>query len=287
MTTLDIEKFDPTTAELNAVVEKSKGIIAIDLLDDEITKTHLKVVKTARIELRDVRIRVEKAGKALREDATAFNRAVLAKEKELLAIVVPEEKRLASIEAEAEEAILMERRKELLPERLARLESIGDSVTVEVDLLRMDTPTFDAYFNERVAEKNRLEKEQAEKEQAEREATARAEQEKKDAELREREEKVKEAERKIEEEARAKEREEKARQEERERIERAEKERIDREAREKAEAEEEVARAKAKLEADEKYNHWLMTNGYNAEIDVLKTEGAKVVLYRRVSEFEK
>lgn len=264
MTTLDIEKFNPTVAELTNLVEKSKGITAVDLLDDEVSKTHLKVVKTARIELRDARVKIEKAGKALRDDANAFNKAVLVKEKELIAIVEPEEKRLKGIEEEADRIVARKINEAQLPERKARMEALGfpsPSNIADEYIVAMDSLAFEVYYNGLVAEKQRLEKEEIERVQAE-----------KDAELRAREEAIKQAEAKIEEEARAKAREAQARLDERARMEREaleaeEKARLkiladlEAEDKRKADAEKLALEEKNKLERQTKYKKFLADCG--------------------------
>lgn len=111
-----IEKFDPTVAELQAIVEKTKGLTAIDLKD----KLQLEVVRGSRIELKKKRVEIEKYAKSLRDNATAWSKKVSAKEKELIGIIEPEEERLKAIEAEAEQLIIREARMEKLPARRER-----------------------------------------------------------------------------------------------------------------------------------------------------------------------
>ena len=101
MDTKDLEKFDPTVAELTAMVAKTKKLKATDLED----KAQLAIVKENRIVLKKARVQIEKRGKELREDALKFQRAVIAKEKELIAIIEPEEDRLEAIEQEAEDRL--------------------------------------------------------------------------------------------------------------------------------------------------------------------------------------
>lgn len=280
MKELNLEKFNPTVAELNSLVEKWKEITKVALADDETSKAHLKVVKTARIELRDARVKIEKAGKALRDDANAFNKAVIAKERELIAIVEPEEKRLKEIEEEAERIAQRKINELQLPERKERMEVLGFSSPSNIAdeyIIAMNSQDFEVYYNGLVAEKNRLEIEQATKEQ-----------EQKDALLREREEKVKEAERKIEEEKRAQEREEKAHKEEREKIEQEkkeqeslEREKREQEMREKMRLEAEEKEEEERLEKAEKYQAFLKEHGYSEETKndfVLEKVGNKIRL---------
>lgn len=163
----DIETFDPTIAELNALVESTKGINASDLED----KAQLVIVTENRIALKKARVKIEKRGKELREEATAFNRKVIAKEKELIGIIEPEEERLAAIEQEAKLLEIKKSRMEKYPAREARIHALGFTVTDESDLNDMDDVQFEDHFNKLVAIKNendRLEAEKKNREEAER-----------------------------------------------------------------------------------------------------------------------
>ena len=113
MDTKDIERFDPTKEVLQQLVLKTQSITATDLKD----KAQLEVVKQNRIELKKARVQIEKTGKAMRDDANAYSKAVIAKEKELIGIISPEEDRLKAIESEAEELAIREERMKKLPER--------------------------------------------------------------------------------------------------------------------------------------------------------------------------
>ena len=243
-----IEKFDPKIAELTALVESTKEITATDFED----KKAMYDVKTTRISLRNARTSIEKAGKAARDDANKYAKAVIAYENKLIAIIEPEEKRLKQIEEEAEKLQKLKAHALLLPIRKARLELIGDGIEVEDEVLNTyDLNAFEAYFNIRVSEKNRRDMEENEriaKEQKEKEDKERAE---RDAELKAREDKIKEDERKLQQEKETREREEKARIEEREKIEREQAEKAEREKREAA-ALAEAEKAKAEKEATDK-----------------------------------
>src|SRR4051812_11240258 len=98
---LEIEKFSPTKAELTKLLEASKVLNLPDLFD----QAQLRKVKDARINLRDARVAITKTGKSLREDALKFQKAVIAKEKEFIAIIEPEETRLADFEDAAAKAV--------------------------------------------------------------------------------------------------------------------------------------------------------------------------------------
>lgn len=252
MDTLDLTKFDPTVAELNALVEKTSTVIVKDLTD----KNAIAEVKKNRIELRDARVKITKRGKELRDDANKFAKAVIEKEKELVAIITPEEQRLQSIEDESAELIETEKRKADLPARLEKLSTIGDGVEIsDEEILKMDSFAFDVYVNSRKAAL--MDKQREELEQRERE--------------------VKEAELKVQREKELKEAEEKARIEEREKLEREKKEQ---EQREKEERE--------KLEKEKEYQNFLSENGYSEKTKTefkIVNEGSEVKLYKLVATY--
>lgn len=274
MSDLNIEKFNPTVSELQNLVAITSQITEVNIKD----KSQIEQVKKHRISLRDARVAITKKGKELREDALSFQKAVIAKEKELIAIIEPEEERLKVFEEEAKKQALRAERIALLPERKKAIEAIADELPLPDDeaLIAMDATEFKEYCNGRVADKNA----------------------KHEAELKAREDAIKAEEERQSIEKEAREREEKARQEERERIEREQKEEKERLEREQKAEQERIEQAKkdeeARLkreqeerEADIKYQKWLSDSGYNKDTDVLKEEGNKVVLYRKISEFEK
>ena len=152
MENLDIEKFDPTAAELRQLVSITQGVTATDLKD----KAQMEVVRKNRIALRDARVTITRRGKELREDALAFQKAVITKEKELIAIIEPEEERLKAIEDEAKRLKERAERMALLPERKKKLSEINDGLDFPDDdtLIAMDGAAFQGYCNERVAAKN-------------------------------------------------------------------------------------------------------------------------------------
>src|SRR3990167_4226116 len=151
MPTLDIEKFDPTVADLKEMVAGSQTLQLTDPANNE----QVELAHKKRIELRDARVRITKTGKGLREEAVAFQKAAIGKEKELVAIIEPEEARLQAFEDEAEKIRVREERKALLPARRAELDAIKDGIAVTDDeLLEMDSATFLNYTNHRKAQKN-------------------------------------------------------------------------------------------------------------------------------------
>ena len=110
---LNIEEFNPKIEELKQLVEVTKLVVVTDIND----KKQIEIVKANRISLRDVRVDIEKAGKRLREGAVKFQKEVITREKELIAIIEPEEKRLETIEKEVKLKKLRAERIALLPER--------------------------------------------------------------------------------------------------------------------------------------------------------------------------
>jgi len=80
-----------TEKHLRELVAKSAGITEIK------DRTGRDQCHRAAMELADARIAIQKTGKAAREDATKFSKAVIAREKELVEIVTPEETRLLGV----------------------------------------------------------------------------------------------------------------------------------------------------------------------------------------------
>jgi hypothetical protein len=236
----EIEKFSPTKAELTKLVVASKGLG----LPDHTDKAQLRKIKDARLSIRDARVAITKTGKALREDALKFQKAVIAKEKELIAIIEPEENRLAELEGIAEKEALRVERLEVLPHRKERLAAIGDGIDVsDVAVLEMDGPMFEGYVNERIAKKN----------EADRVA------------LEAREAAIREEETRQQRETEMREREEKARQEERERLEREQKDKAEREEREKEDAARKEREEQERMKSLASYQAFLKEHGYTDE----------------------
>lgn len=293
---LNIEKFNPTVAEIQAVVNEGKVLTISDFTN----VAQVKAVRDQRLRLKEIRVNITKQGKLLRQEALDFQKKVIGKEKELVALVEPEEERLSSLEEAADKFAERERRRELLPKRKLSLEGINDGIDnlSDEDLMDMDTLAFDAYYNKRIADKNEKDRKALEeKERTLMEADAKAAREK---ELREAEERGRaEAEKKLQEtrEREDREREERIKREEveakerAEKIEREAKEKVEREAREKKEKEEAEARAeterKAKLAKDKKYQAFLKKCGWTAKTSgsfYIEVKGQTCVIYKKVGE---
>lgn len=100
-------KTSETEKHLRALAAKNIDIVAI------LNKAGREQAHGAAMELKRARVDIEAAGKAARDDATKFSKAVITEEKRLVAIIEPEETRLlglrdkwddaqAAIKAEAE-----------------------------------------------------------------------------------------------------------------------------------------------------------------------------------------
>lgn len=89
--------FDQVKANAAALVAESSRILEIT------SPAGYAECHSARMRLKSTRVAIEKVAKAAREDAYAFQKAVIAKERELIAVLTPEEDRLAVLQ-EAEDA---------------------------------------------------------------------------------------------------------------------------------------------------------------------------------------
>lgn len=310
---LDIEKFNPTVAEIQRIVEEGKKLTITDFSD----RMQVKLVRDQRIQLRDVRIDITKQGKAFRQKAVDFQKQVILREKELILLVTPEEGRLTAIEEQADAFVEREKRKELLPKRLERLAALKDGVEIsEEDILNMESSDFEGYCNKRLADKNekdRTANEAKERELKEAEEKVTREKEIKDAEDRARADERKRAEEaeanlKVERERAEKESKERLEREEKESKERAEKtereakeraEKIEREAKEKVEHEErerkEKAEVEAKAEAEQKeklaktvkWQEFILSHGYTEKTAgefYIEIKGSTHSLFKKVGE---
>ncbi len=260
--------FDPTVEQLQQMVEATKGITATDLKD----KAQLKVVRDARINLKNARVKITKMGKEMREGANAYQKAVIAKENELVGIISPEEERLELIEDEAKAIELREERMALLPARKERLAAIGDGEEVSDDyILDLDDVKFESYATNRQALKNAADLSKIEADRVANELEKN----------------------RLENEKQAREREEQARVDERKRLEeesaRKEKERVENEAREKAEAERKAKEERERIEKQTQYRKFRADHGWTEEARAdFKEEniGGVVTLWRKLGTFD-
>jgi len=289
----ELVKFDRTEAELKAIVAETASIVEVNIDNKE----EIKKVKEARIAIGKVITAIEEFGLNKRSFFTEINRKIMARQKELIAILEPEKDRLKAFEEEAKQKQEIADRLLVLPERKNQLAGIGDGIEVTDEfILSMGSEEFADYVTVRktdylIAREAKI-KETEDKIAREKEI----EEEKKKA----REEEAEKAKRDIE---LAK---EKAELEKQEALRKAEKEKQDiidennrkEAARVKAEEdkkreEEEKARLEieeqAKLEADKLYQNWLKEIGYEGEGQgiVLKDMGDHVLAYKFISKFNK
>lgn len=267
--TLNLESFNPKKAELLKLAEEAKAVTVTDLGD----KKQLAVVHEKRMALREARLAITNGGKQLRADAVKFQKDVIAREKELIAIIESDEERLEKIEDDAKRHELVMARRAKTPDRVARLEQVLPGIKVDAAYLEtLDDVAFEVFFNKHVAEKNRMDGEAAAEERR-----------KLDEERQKIEEEKAAAQRKIDEAAA----EERRAVERREAEERQKKERADLEIRQKKELEEATERgrlqaeqaelkrkadaeaaekqAAAKRDRDAKYQAWLKEIGATKE----------------------
>ena len=125
------------------VIERAAQALAITQTEDQLRElaqastsittitnpAGLDQVHGARMVLKNTRIEIEKKGKAAREDANAFSKAVIAKEKELIAIIQPEEARLQSIQ-DAYEAEQKRIKDEAVAREQARVAAIQERIAL-------------------------------------------------------------------------------------------------------------------------------------------------------------
>ena len=290
----DIEKFDPTIAELTAIVEITRNITANDLED----KKQLAVVRENRIQLKNARVKIENRGKELRADALKFQKDVIAKEKELVGIIEPEEDRLQAIEEEAKQLDIKKQRIVNLPSKKERLSNIKHvEMLSDEEILSMDNVQFESKYNELVAKSMEVEKAEVEAKAREEQAKIdaenakiKAEQDKRQAEIEAKEKTILEEQRKIEQEKAIKEAEEKAKKETEERIKREAEAKITADKIETERIEKETKADQDKLKKRKAYTDFLKKNGYSeatkSEFKIEETSEG-YVLYKKIDIFKK
>ena len=299
---LSLEEFSAEKAQITEMAIKYKGLI-IKGVDD---KSGYSEVDTARKSLKATRVRIQKTGKELRDEANKFSKKVIEVEKDIVALIEPTEReleeKLNDIDAKRERI----KRQESLPNRKERLAELGADTYSDNQLLDWSDVEFESVImrekqaklerEQKALEEERLKLEQEKIEAAKKTAEAEAEK-KRLAELEEaRKEAAEQAAKEAEAEKQraitaereraekaAKEAEEakaaavKAEQEKAEREKQAilDKQKADEQA--KIEAQEKARLAeKAKAEADQaererlekrkRYTDWLKKNGYTEEL---------------------
>lgn len=282
---MNLEKFDPTVAELTKVAEESRAVVVTDFDDPK----QIEAVHAKRIELKKTRVSIEKRGKELREDAIKFSKAVIAKEKELIAIIEPEEMRLDRLEDAAKQSAIEKERLRKWPERKERLSELGYKAGVNDDtaLRIMDDVQFESFIANVKA-----------KIEAEELARQRTEQLAREAELNRREEEIaaKERKAKMEEVAKKNAEREKADAEMREKKRLADLEaaRIEGEKNAKATAERierEKKAEEARAEKSRKFKAWLAEHGHTDALEgdrfFIRHTDTEAILYEKVAVYTK
>ncbi len=241
--TMELERFDITEAAIAIMSEKYMQLTIKDIDDAD----GFEQVHTARMDVKTRRVKVMKTGKEIRADAVKFQKAVLAKEKGIIALLEPIETHLTTEEEkvtkEKERIKAEEDRKEqkLIKGRVDELLKVG-CVLPFMEVATMSDDEYEARLGaaERAKEDEIVKQEkerEAREEEEKRLAEERAEQEKKANELAEKEAAMKAEQDKIDADRKALENEQ-----------REERERKAREAFEK----EEAGRAKVQAEKDAK-----------------------------------
>lgn len=147
MPNLNLEEFNPTVAELTKLASESEGLTIAGLDDLE----GYNRVKEARITLKNTRCEIERVGKKMRSDALAFQKAVIKKQNDLIAIIEPVEKDLERQQKMIDIEKTMAVRRKHLPEKMARLKAIGVEVSDDL-ILSMDDHEFSEFLVARKAE---------------------------------------------------------------------------------------------------------------------------------------
>jgi hypothetical protein len=279
----DLAKLEPKKMELEALVGMCRGLV-INGIDDKDT---YKLVDEYRKKLVKARTGVIAIGDELKEEAKNWVKAVNEKVKDLVEIVQPVEKQLASNLAAIDQAKEMADRKAMIPVRKEDLLKVGVEATDEF-LMEMDSTKYNSYL--KLSTENYLAAQA--KQIADQEAKLKAAQ---DAIVKQQEALDRAAKAKVEEEERLKKQHEfemaraqedaeiKAKQEVEDALRRERAAELLNEA-----AKEADARKQAQLESRAKYNDWLKVNGYEpGSLEwYLGRDGNIVRLYKQVAEID-
>lgn len=287
----EIIKFDYTAQQLKDIVAETSSIVTVDIDNKE----ELAIVKKNKLSLGKIRNALKEFGKSKRDYFNEMSKKIIAREKELVAIVEEEEDRLDVFLEEAKQKQELADRILVLPDRKEQLSKIEDGIEVtDGFILSLNAGEFIEYVNNRKTEylnakelKLNEEKAKIERDTELREAEKKARLEAEEQAKREIELSKQKAELDKQEALR------KAEVEKQEIIDennRKEKERLEAEEKKKADELEKVKIEKDnqdKLESQKKYQKFLKDNNYNENEDYLLNKENKVVLMRKVAEFIK
>ncbi len=140
---MEIKQFTEMEAELVSLAKGYEGI-TINGVDD---KEGYKLADEARKDLKAKRVEIKKIGKHLRDDAIKFQKSVIAKEKELVALVEPLEKSLKDQQDDIKMQKLRLSNEEKLPARSSELAKYTDDT--EFDLLGLTDSEFESLLAEK------------------------------------------------------------------------------------------------------------------------------------------
>lgn len=122
-----------TETDLRELVKKSADIVAVSNMAGR-DQAH-----RIGMDLKTARVLIEKTGKAAREDATAFSKAVIAEEKRLVEIITPEEDRVFALRDEWDTKVENERQAKIAAEaeRMRKIASAIEGIRErETDAIR-------------------------------------------------------------------------------------------------------------------------------------------------------
>jgi len=301
----EIKVFSPTEAELNKLVKESNGL-EIKGIDDEVG---YNLVHKARINLKSARVMIKKCGKEAREEAIKFQRDIISKENELIAMIEPTEKNLEEKQRAIDDEKKRLKRLELLPEKKEKLKEIN--ITIDDNfILGLDEDSFNSFFNdkkleyleekERLAEEKRLKEEMILKEKKDKldedrlklEEDKRLERAKKKAVKEAKENAVKDA---IAAKVKAEEDKKNAIEDAKQKLIQEQKEKDDARIAEEEklvkESQDKLDKEKAdkeKMEKEKKYQKFLSENGYNDDTKdkfLIVPKNNIVILYKKVAEY--
>lgn len=114
--------------------EHEKKLVALAAQSTEIVAitnpASYQQLHSARMVLKNERIGLEKLGKAARDDATKFSKAIIAEEARLIGIIEPEEKRLEAIQKAHDDRLAIEKaaREQAEAERIARIQAAIEEI---------------------------------------------------------------------------------------------------------------------------------------------------------------
>jgi len=173
--------FEKRKAELIGLKTQSDGLSITSVEDVK----QIEEVSSIRKKLKFARVAIEKEGKAMRDPLTQISKNISSREKELIEIIEPTEKKLLSqekwVEQEKENVRIRMERIKSLPGRKERLEMVGHSIT-DLEIVEMDDVSFDQLigkiYEEKQAEQLRLKQQEEDRERRAEEERLRAENEK-------------------------------------------------------------------------------------------------------------